>query len=147
MKILRKRTGYSVTIVKSGAMKIVQTMLVLAIFYVTFARLLSDILLFLDLLTYSLVCFVMLVFVVDIFWFDCAFFGHLLCVFQGWVFLCLLELHFFLEKEIALFRNAKFGSLTEIYFEWPCTKIWSQINIRLYHSRNLFHFTHSLLLP
>ena len=95
MKILRKRTGYSVTIVKSGAMKIVQTMLVLAIFYVTFARLLSDILLFLDLLTYTLVCFVTLVFVVDIFWFDCAFFVHLLCVFQGWVFLCLLELHFF----------------------------------------------------
>ena len=70
-------------------------MLVQAIFYVTFARLLTDILLFLDLLTYTLVCFVMLVFVVDIFWFDCALFVHLLCVSQGWVFLCLLELHFF----------------------------------------------------
>ena len=81
--------------VKSGVMKIVQTMLVLAIFYVTFARLLTDILLFLDLLTYTLVCFVMLVFVVDIFWFDCAFFVHLLCVSQGWVILCLLELRFF----------------------------------------------------
>ena len=80
--------------VKSGAMKIVQTMLVLAIFYVAFARLLTDISLFLDLLTYTLVCF-MSVFVVDIVWFDCAFFVHLLCVSQGWVFLCLLELRFF----------------------------------------------------
>ena len=81
--------------VKSNAMKIVQTMLVLAIFYVAFARLLTDILLFLDLLTYTLVCFVMSVFVVDIFWFDCVFFVHLLCVSLGWVFLCLLELRFF----------------------------------------------------
>ena len=85
--------------VKSGAIKIVQTMLVLAIFYVAFARLLTDISLFLDLLTYTLVCF-MSVFVVDIVWFDCAFFVHLLCVSQGFLVLTGIAFFYFLKRKL-----------------------------------------------
>ena len=37
------------------------------------------------------------------------------CVYWNYVFLLL-------DKEIALFRNAKFGILTGLYFEWPKLK-------------------------